>query len=494
MKPNFKIMNLRKLLFLPLIVFAFLVSCQNEETDITNPDQEETIAANSSTAVLMSKTASNDGSFDNIVDFANCLEVVLPVTVTANGVTITIENYNDYDAFEELLDAFDNDNDEVVISFPITLILTDYTEIVINNQIELDAQIELCNDENEDDDDIECIDFQYPISISVYDSNFQVAATVVIENDEALYTFINSLNGGVLASLNYPVTMVLSDGSTIIVNSNQELDSAILSAEYDCDEDDDYDWNDDDDFDCPNLQANVGDYCQTATVAFGIVNENCNCVEDTSPLSCLQGETIVKCDENNDGFEVFNLYEGLSEISGCTSNNQVQVSYHETIVDAENNTNPLASVTSYTNTTSVQTIYVRVQLLNNASQFDVLEIELILEDCSNTTCSEAEISAYVVECIWNVVSYNNTNDLIVYDFDFNADGTVLITGNGQTITSMWSTSTTASGIGTMLEFSNVGAPTIQVIAGNWLIIECAPDRLEMELNNDDIMVMEQDCN
>ena len=34
-----------------------------------------------------------------------------------------------------------------------------------------------------DDDNIECVDFVYPISFSLYDSAFQILDTVVIEND-----------------------------------------------------------------------------------------------------------------------------------------------------------------------------------------------------------------------------------------------------------------------------------------------------------------------
>ncbi len=52
-----------------------------------------------------------------------------------------------------------------------------------------------CHDENEEDDDIECIDFQYPISISIYNTEFEIIDTVSIANDEALYNFIESLEG-----------------------------------------------------------------------------------------------------------------------------------------------------------------------------------------------------------------------------------------------------------------------------------------------------------
>jgi len=212
-----------------------------------------------------------------------------------------------------------------------------------------------------------------------------------------------------------------------------------------------------------------------------------------SPLGCLETNDIILCDENNDGFEVFNLYEGLSDIDGCTINNAVSVSFHASLIDAESNTNPIPSATSYTNNINPQTVYVRIEEFNNASVFEILEIGLYLENC-NATCSEQEIDAYLVECTWNVVQFNNSNDLIGFDLVFLSGGTLIITGDGQTITvaNGWSTSTSASG--TVLTLTGVALGNIQAINGEWLIVECAEDRLELVAENrNSTMVMEQDC-
>ncbi len=230
-------------IFSLLSVFLF-TSCQEEIIEITNPTEETVIQPDSNLATLMRNTATNDGSADNIIDYANCISVVLPVTVTVNGVTITIESVENYQTIEDLFDVSDVDVDSVEIHFPITIILSDYTAVVIENQDQLEVYVAACHDENEDDDDIECIDFQYPISISVYDTMYQVIETVTIANDEALYHFTMSLEDGVLASLNFPVTMILSNGDTVTVQNNQELEAVIEDAMDDCDEDDDNDWDD----------------------------------------------------------------------------------------------------------------------------------------------------------------------------------------------------------------------------------------------------------
>ncbi len=238
--------KLNLFLLLPFFALTMFTSCQDEVIEISEPNVEETFAADSNLASLMSKTSTKDGSSDNIIDRANCLSVHLPVTVVVNGLQIIIDSEEDFEVIEAIFDEFEDDNDDLEIVFPITIILSDYSEIVINNYDELEAFIAECSDENEHDDDIECIDFQYPLTISVYNADFQVIDTITISSDEELHRFIRNLDGGLLASLNFPVTMVYADGSTVEVHNNSELERIIQDAEEACDEDDDYDHNDDD--------------------------------------------------------------------------------------------------------------------------------------------------------------------------------------------------------------------------------------------------------
>ena len=119
-------------------------------------------------------------------------------------------------------------------------------------------------------------------------------------------------------------------------------------------------------------------------------------------------------------------------------------------------------------------------------------VEMVLErDCTTSTdCNEDNINSFLLECTWNAVSYNGSDDLIIFDFNFNNDGTVLITGDGQTITAMWSTSTTGDGV--WIEFSEVNAGNIQALTGNWLITECEVDRFKLQKDND-FVIIERTC-
>lgn len=247
-KSNIMKTNLRTLLLIPFFALLMFTSCQEERIDITPPNETETLTAQSTLTTLISATSTMDGSADNIIDKANCLSVELPVTVVVNGLEIIIDSTEDYKVIEAIFDEFEDDEDKLDIIFPITIILSDYEEVVIENKQALAELIEQCKGENEEDDDIECVDFQYPISFTVYDTGFQVIDVITIENDRQLYKFIKRVREepGLLTSLNFPVTMVLADGTEIVANNNQELQRIIEEAKDICDEDDDNDYGDDD--------------------------------------------------------------------------------------------------------------------------------------------------------------------------------------------------------------------------------------------------------
>jgi hypothetical protein len=236
--------RLNLLFVLPFFALSLFTSCQDEIIEITDPNAQETFVAASNIASLMSRTSTRDGSFDNIIDGSQEFSVNLPVTVIVNGVTMTISTEADFELIEANFDANEDDEDTLEIVFPITVTLRDHSEVVVNSRAELDAL--RTGNPNDDDDDIECIDFKYPLKISVYNANFQIINVVTIHSDRELYRFIHHLEGGVLASLNFPVTMIYTDGSTIQVHNNSELERVINEAKDSCDEDDDNDYNDDD--------------------------------------------------------------------------------------------------------------------------------------------------------------------------------------------------------------------------------------------------------
>jgi hypothetical protein len=245
--------TLKPVLLALLLSFAFLTSCRTEDDIAIDPPVTETLSANSTIADLMSRTSLNDGSFDNIIDNASCFSIQLPVTVIANGTEVIVNSFADYQTIEDIFDADNNDTDTLDIIFPITVVFPDYTTTDVNSYPELLALIAQCPGENSDDDDIECIDFQYPITASIFNENNDLIDTIVINNDYDMYEFIEDLDDYAAVTISFPITVILADGTTVTINNIAELQSVIEDADDSCDEDDDNDYNDDD---CDNCTTN----------------------------------------------------------------------------------------------------------------------------------------------------------------------------------------------------------------------------------------------
>ena len=556
-------MNMKSLfkLTLTFLVFAVLTfSCQDEEVIIENPSEEEVIQPGSSLSNLMRMTVTNDGAQDNLLDNSSCTEIVLPVTITISETTITINSLDDLWMVAELLNN-PAGNDGIEFTFPITVTFGNYTQIVIENQDQLNSIVEECLTEPEV---IECVDFVYPISFSIYNTDFQVIDTVQINSDEELYVFLDDLDaaneGAVLASLNFPVTLVYANGNTQEVNSNQELETAINQAETDCNNEGcqeeqvgyyltDCFWtitsvgdevgtlsnyylyfNEDgtvtvhDGFTTvalPGLNWQVegtttgvylfmsdadtyldavnGDWLVTSCGAEMLVLQKDtdaevvelvlekNCTTDESPFSCFSNTTVTACDYDADGVTTFEL-ETLV-LGNVLCDYDFTPSFHVSHADAEAAMNALPFPNSYQNTSNPETIYLRIE--SNSGAFQVFEINLVVEPCA-TDCSEMDVDGFLQTCAWNIVNYNGSNDLIDFEFNFDDNQVLTVTGMGATYTGGWSTSQSANG-GVEVVFDNVAGPSIQAINGSWIVIDCQPHRLEMVMGDNHMVMEQQNC-
>lgn len=243
-----------KQLLLLLMLFSLLLfnSCQEEGIELLTEEEDQLVVAESNVAMLMQNTAARDGSADNIIDNASCTEIVLPVTVFVNGLEIIIDSEEDFEVIEEIYDQLEDDEDKLDIVFPITIILSNHDEITIENENQLNELIAECSGENEDDDDIECVDFVYPLTYVVFDTESSETSTVIINNDRDMYRFLKNIDKNDVISLQFPVSLIYSDGEEVTVQNLEQLEEVLTSAIDFCDEDDDNDYGDDD-FDIERL-------------------------------------------------------------------------------------------------------------------------------------------------------------------------------------------------------------------------------------------------
>ncbi len=457
--------KLNLLYVLPFFAFFMLASCQKEAVEITEPNAQETFVAESNLALLITETSTKDGSRDNIIDAANGFSVNLPVTVYVNGVEITVNSESDYDLIEEIFDDSDDDHDIIEIVFPITITLSDYTEVVINSQSELDAFRAQYSHEN--DDDIECIDFQYPLTISIYNLNFQVIDVVTIDSDEKLHHFIRNLEGGVLASLNFPVTMVYPDGSTIEVHNNQELERVMTEAKNSCDEDDDNDWNDDD-FTKERL-----DHLLTSCPWFvHDLRRNENNLTDTyrEYVMVFREDGTVKVRKRNG-----DMLTGTWTTRITDRGAKITLAF-DTLVD-------------FTLDWFVYEIrYGKIKLYTEGGNRIILEkaCDLVVDQTID------RIENILKECLWRVERLyvdgaENEADYIGTPLKFFPDGIVKIRVNGEFVSGTWDVFAVNAGYALKIQLD--GRPHLQL---HWLITFLEPHLIKLE-NQNSVMVLKRHC-
>lgn len=238
--------NTAKILGLIVLALSMLyTSCRKEESEFIGTAPEQSLQAGSNVANLLFRTSLKDGSEDNILDGASCFSIQFPVTVIANGTEITVENEEDLEEIEIIFEESDEDTDTLEIVFPVTIIFSDYTEAIVSSAEELQDFADTCPDENEEDDDIECIDIVYPISISVFDSNTEMFDAITLENDEMLNDFIDQLDENDIVEVEFPILLVLTDGSELEIMDLIDLEDTLEGFIEACDEDDDNDFDDD---------------------------------------------------------------------------------------------------------------------------------------------------------------------------------------------------------------------------------------------------------
>ena len=451
MKTNIKFVLI--LSFFALFVF----SCQNETVETSVQNQEETLVPNSPLANLMRSASYNDGTVDDILDNASCFSVELPVTIIANGITVTISSIEDLSVVEDLFSEFDNDEDDLDFLFPITIVLNDYESIVIENEEQLETFVADCI--NNQEDVIECVDFVYPISFSIYNTDFQVIDNAIINDDEALYSFIETLNADtdevMLASLDFPVSLIYGNGSTVEVTNNEELESAINAAEDMCEAND-----------CSNQM--IADHLQ----------------------ECYWVITQYAGDDHYLNYRFYFSEDGTFNVINGITTQSITGLWELSTSDAGL---PEIVISEMTGIEELEGNWVVVQCANDELVIEYqipaeTDVQFVFsQTCEDELdCSAQEMALFLETCKWwsgTDLLPNNLNG----PYFFNENGTVAVGYNNE-LEGTWNISVDNMGTYLHLELPEPYAP----IALEWEIVDCSEDRLEL-ISGAHEMVLEQEC-
>lgn len=220
-------------LFFSVFISMFF-SCQKEELEIVDETKNtETLTATSQLTGLVTRVTQNPTSMDNVLDNSSCFSVVLPVTVIVNNQNIIVSSQADYQLVQNAINQFATDDDIVNFVYPITIKYQNSQTQVITSNDQLDDVMDDCGD---DDglDEIECIQFIYPININVYDANNQFAQTVTIQSNSQFYNFLSNLSNNQFIAFQFPISIINSNSQTITITSNQQLLEFIDDSIDDC--------------------------------------------------------------------------------------------------------------------------------------------------------------------------------------------------------------------------------------------------------------------
>src|SRR5690606_25584963 len=78
--------------------------------------------------------------------------------------------------------------------------------------------------------EIGCLDIVYPITFFTYNTEQQQTGAVTIINDWELFDFLQRLGPDDFICLDFSISVQLEDGSSVEVNTNQQLQALILDC------------------------------------------------------------------------------------------------------------------------------------------------------------------------------------------------------------------------------------------------------------------------
>lgn len=220
----------------------FFAGCQQEREDIAPLDEEKVIKSDDALIDLIRRVTIFDGSADDLLDQTHCFSVVLPVSITIDEeVSLNITSSDDFQELRNILILYDLEPEDITFEFPIQVIQPDHTIAIISNEDELDDLMDSCEEE---DEDIECVDFIYPLTVSVYDPVTESADKLTFGSDSELHAFVLLLNEETVLTIDFPVSMYDYVQEEIVITSVTEMKSTIATYEDTCDENDEIDFED----------------------------------------------------------------------------------------------------------------------------------------------------------------------------------------------------------------------------------------------------------
>lgn len=235
-----KLLN-TKYFLMTLALLVMFTNCQEEYVEINEPDKSKTISADDNIADLILKVVLKEGSFDNIINRCSEISINFPYSIIIDAQLYNVSSQEDIDII--MFDYY-RLRDDIAINYPVTISYSDYSETVLNNADKLE-QIQEQHNDDLNDNDIECIDFVYPIELTLYNTEFQKTNLIVAYDDYDLFNIFVDISN-LIIEFDFPISVEIENGEIINIANNFELENSIVSVISGCDGNDDVEFDDED--------------------------------------------------------------------------------------------------------------------------------------------------------------------------------------------------------------------------------------------------------
>lgn len=176
---------------------------------------------------LVLSVSAHDGSFDDVLDESGCFSVKFPYDILYKGNIITIESVNDLLSIDPSLEAR--------FQFPIQITFSDYVEVTIESEADLQIARASCATNTIFLESIQCVDFIYPVEIAVFNSETSSFETLTVDHDQETFLSVVAFTAQDRASIQFPVSIQFHDGAIVPVFSEMELIQIVSENADDCD-------------------------------------------------------------------------------------------------------------------------------------------------------------------------------------------------------------------------------------------------------------------
>ncbi|MFC4747942.1 choice-of-anchor L domain-containing protein [Flavobacterium branchiicola] len=169
--------------------------------------------------------------------------------------------------------------------------------------------------------------------------------------------------------------------------------------------------------------TDAGTYKIDATIISGTCVSSGEINIDYAPEILSTNTSLLQCDDNSDGISIFDL----TKVNNIVKNNVANISnkgYYETLADAQNKINPIATPDMYINKNAGQIVYARIENIYNC--YKIAEVTLQIATTSIPDPSPIK-----------TCDGDNVQDGL-YQFDLNAEVTpIVIAGLPNTLNAVY---------------------------------------------------------